>query len=134
MRETVIKTLEYSEDFVLATRSGWGCGYVWIPNEHPILVKLITDTNAQWSYYLQPDGCEQEITYSEWDAEQDYYVIGFDTAHSHNNSSHDEAYVIAETEKIKALVDAYTQEDAHKEAIDCIENLRLALKKYIIHE
>ena len=134
MKETFIKTVPYTEDFIKARRSGWGCGYIWIPNEHPILVKLITETDQQWYYYLQPKNCEQEITYSQWDDKQDYYVIGFDTAHSYNNSSHDEAYVIEETKKIKALVDAYTQEHANQEAIDCIESLRKKLKKYIIHE
>jgi hypothetical protein len=132
MRETFIKTVGYSDDFIKATKSGWGCGYVYIPSEHPILVQLINEHRDY--FYLQPNNCEQEITLSQWDGEKDYYVIGFDTAHSYNNSTHDEAYVIAETEKIKALVDAYTIEDAHKEAINCIANLRMKLAKYIIHE
>lgn len=133
MRETFIKTVDYSDEFMNSAKSGWGCGYVYIPSEHPILVKLYTEEYQGWNY-LQPDNCEQEITYSEWDGEEDYYIIGFDTAHYYNNSSHDEAYVIAETEKIKVLVDAYTQEHANQEAIDCIESLRKKLKKYIIHE
>lgn len=132
MRETFIKTVGYSEDFLSSIKKGWGCGYVYIPSEHPILVKLITEQDNY--FYLQPSNCEQEITLSQWDGDKDYYVIGFDTAHSYNNSTHDEAYVIAETEKIKALVDAYTIEDAHKEAINCIANLRFKLAKYIIHE
>jgi len=134
MRETIIKTVPNTEDFIKATGSGWGCGYVYIPNEHPILVKLITETNQQWNYCLQPKDCEQEITYSAWNKEQDYYVIGFDTAHSYNNSSHDENYVTSEAQKIKAFVDAYTLQDAHNEAINCIEKLRFKLLKYIIHE
>ena len=133
MRETFIKTVGYSEDFLSSIKRGWGCGYVYIPSEHPILVKLYTEEYQGWNY-LQPNNCEQEITLSQWDGDKDYYVIGFDTGHYYNNSTHDEAYVIAETEKIKALVDAYTIEDAHKEAIDCISNLRLKLAKYIIHE
>lgn len=133
MRETFIKTVEYSDEFMNSAKSGWGCGYVYIPKEHPILVKLYTEEYKGW-HYLQPDKCEQEITLSQWDGEQDYYVIGFDTAHSYNNSTHDEAYVISETEKIKALIDAYTLEDAHSEAIDCISKLKFKLAKYIIHE
>jgi hypothetical protein len=132
MKETFIRTVEYSDDLIKSTKYGWGCGYVYIPSEHPILVKLLTDDYQNYNY-LQPD-CEQEITLSQWDGEKEYYVIGFDTAHCYNNSTHDEAYVTAETEKIKAVVDAYTLEDAHKEAIDCIENLRLKLIRYIIHE
>lgn len=133
MRETFIKTVGYSDDFMKATKSGWGCGYVYIPSEHPILVKIHTEEYRGW-HYLQPDKCEQEITLSQWDGEKDYYVIGFDTAHIYNDSTHNEAYVTAEAEKIKALVDAYTIEDAHNEVIDCISNLRMKLAKYIIHE
>ena len=131
--ETFISTMAYEEDFVKATRSGWGCGYVYIPSNHPILVKLHTEEYNSWNY-LQPDKCKQEITFSKWDEKKEYYIIGFDTVHIYNNSTHDEEYVIAETEKIKALVDAYTKEDAFEEASDYMSRMFNKIEKYIICE
>jgi hypothetical protein len=131
--KTFISTMPYEEKFSSMCKTGWGCGYVHIPSDHPILVKLLIEESSGYTY-LQPDNCEQEITLSQWDLNKEYYVIGFDTAHSYNNSTHDEAYIIAETEKIKALVDAYTKEDAHKEASYYMSKVFNMLEKYIIHE
>ena len=122
--ETFISTKAYEKEFKAHVREmGWGCGYVHIPKDHPILVKL----DKVWENYLQPDGCPEEITYSEWDEDKEYFVIGFDTAHSYNNSSHDEAYVTAQANAIKALVDQYTDYDAHAYAR---ERIRLVTEKY----
>jgi hypothetical protein len=55
MRETFVKTSGYSEDFKSATKSGWGCGYVYIPKEHPILVNVAIATD--YHDYLQPNDC-----------------------------------------------------------------------------
>lgn len=129
IRDTYISTIPYSEEYVKIAKSGWGCGYVYIPKEHPILVKLLFTTDD--FYYLEPDGCEQEITWSQWDKNKDYYVIGFDTSHRHNNSSHNEEYVTEETKKIKALVDSYTKEHAKKEVEDYFTVLKYKFKDYL---
>ncbi len=130
MKETFIKTIAYKEDFKAHIKSiGWGCGYVHIPKDHPILVKLIN--NDGWGTYLEPDGCPEEITYSEWDENKEHFVIGFDTAHSYNNDSHDEAYVTAQANAIKLLVDAYTAEDARKYAVEQIQRVTNEYSKYL---
>lgn len=122
--KTFISTIAYDDDFKSHIRSiGWGCGYVHIPKDHPILVQL----DEGWGNYLQPKDCPEEITYSEWDKEREHLIIGFDTAHSHNNSSHDEEYVTAQANAIKALVDAYMDYDADAYAR---EEIRLVTEKY----
>ena len=124
--ETFISTIAYEKEFRSHVREmGWGCGYVHIPEDHPILVKLIG--NEGWGDYLSPDDCPEEITYSEWDKDKEYFVIGFDTAHSYNNASHDEAYVTAQANAIKSLVDNYTAYDAHAHAT---KQIQLAAKNY----
>jgi hypothetical protein len=121
--ETFISTMAYDDDFVSSCRTGWGCGYVHIPKDHPILVEL----EEGWGNYLSPKHCPEEITYTRWDEKSEYLVIGFDTAHSYNNSSHDEEYVTAQANAIKALVDAYMDYDA---AIYAKEQIRLVTEKY----
>lgn len=129
--ETFISTIAYEKEFKSHVKEmGWGCGYVHIPKDHPILVKLID--NEGWGDYLQPDDCPEEITYSEWDKDKEYYVIGFDTAHSYNDSSHDEEYVTAQANAIKSLVDAYTAEDARKYAAEQIQRVTNEYSKYLL--
>jgi hypothetical protein len=86
--KTFISIMGYDARFKEHHRGGWGCGYVNIPKDHPILVQLVD--NEGWGNYLQPDGCPEEITFSEWTEDKEHFRIGFDTAHSYNNSSHDE--------------------------------------------
>lgn len=128
--KTFISTMAYDDDFKISCRTGWGCGYVHIPENHPILIKL-TD-NDGWGFYLTPDGCPEEITYTKWDKEKEYLIIGFDTAHSHNNSSHDEEYVTAQANAIKELVDTYTAEDAHAYAAEQIQLVTEKYSKYLL--
>jgi hypothetical protein len=123
MKETFISTMAYNGDFVSSCKTGWGCGYVHIPEDHPILVKL----KEGWGNYLELDNCPEEITYSEWDKDKEYFVIGFDTAHIYNNDLHDEAYVTAQANAIKALVDAYMDYDAD---VYAKEQIRLVTEKY----
>lgn len=123
--ETYISTAAYGEDFKTIGRTGWGCGYVHIPKDHPILVQLLIEDG--WGNYLQPKHCPEEITLSQWDKEKDYYIIGFDTAHSWNNDSHDEAYVTSQANTIKSLVDSYTSYDAD---IYAREQIRLVTDKF----
>ena len=127
--ETFISTKRYDDDFKTSYNTGWGCGYVHIPKDHPILVHTLEDNG--WGNYLQPDGCPEEITYSGWDKDKEYFVIGFDTAHSYNNDSHDEAYVTAQANAIKALVDAYTAEDAKLYAQKQISRVVTKYSKYL---
>jgi hypothetical protein len=126
---TFISTIAYEEEFKTIGRTGWGCGYVHIPKDHPILVKTLVSDG--WGDYLQPDGCPEEITLSQWDKEQEYFIIGFDTAHSYNNDSHDEAYVTEQANAIKLLVDAYTSEQAKKFAMDEIGKVTRLYSKYL---
>ena len=129
IRDTFINTIPFNKEYLKLVKSGWGCGYVHIPKEHPILVKLLL--NQDGYYYLQPEDCEQEITWSNWDKDNDYYVIGFDTGHIHNNPSHDKEYVTQETKKIKTLVDSYTKEHAKKEVEDYFTVLKYKFKDYL---
>ncbi len=128
--KTFISTTAYAEDFKTIGRTGWGCGYVHIPKDHPILVQLIG--NESWGDYLQPDNCPQEITLSAWDENKEYYIIGFDTAHSYNNDSHDEAYVTEQANVIKSLVDAYTAEHAYNYALNAIDEVTRKYSKYLL--
>jgi ATP-dependent Lon protease len=91
------------------------------------LIKL----NEGWGNYLEPDYCPEEITYSEWDKDKEYFVIGFDTAHSYNNDSHDEAYITAQANAIKESVDAYTHEDAIQYAKEQIDEVTRKYSKYL---
>jgi len=127
---TFISTHAYSEDFKTIGKTGWGCGYVHIPKEHPILVNTLTDDG--YGNYLQPDGCPEEITFTDWDKDKEHLIIGFDTAHSYNNDSHDEAYIIAQANIIKDLVDAYTAEDASKHATEQIQLVMDKYKNYLL--
>jgi hypothetical protein len=122
--ETYISTIAYEGDFKTHIRTiGWGCGYVHIPKDHPILVEL----EEGWGNYISPKDCPEEITFTQWDKEKEYLVIGFDTAHSYNNDSHDEAYVTEQANAIKLLVDAYMDYDAD---IYAREQIRLVTEKY----
>jgi hypothetical protein len=127
--KTFISTIAYKEDFKTNCRTGWGCGYVHIPKDHPILVKTLASDG--WGDYLQPDDCPEEITLSRWDKDNEYYMIGFDTAHSYNNDSHDEAYVTEQANAIKLLVDAYTSEQAKRFAMDEIGRVTRLYSKYL---
>ena len=125
-------THRYANDFKTKLKTGWGCGYVHIPKDHPILVQLLVEENMGYFHYLQPKDCPEEITFSHWDKDREYYVIGFDTAHTYNNDSHDEQYVINRAREIKDLINAYTAKDAHKCALDAIDNVRRKFNKYLI--
>ena len=126
--ETFISTIAYDDDFKTSCRTGWGCGYVYIPKDHPILVEL----EEGWGNYLQPKDCPEEITFTQWDKEKQHLIIGFDTAHSYNNDSHDEAYVTEQANAIKALVDAYTAYDADSYAREQIQSTAQKYSKYLL--
>jgi len=125
--KTFISAIEYEEDFKTRGRNGWGCGYVHIPKDHPILVEL----EEGWGKYLEPNNCPEEITFTQWDKDKEYLIIGFDTAHSYNNDSHDEAYIKEQANIIKDLVDAYTADDARRYAHDQIKLVYSKFSKYL---
>lgn len=128
--ETFISTIAYDDDFKSSCKTGWGCGYVHIPKDHPILVQTLIEDDG-WGNYLTPEDCPEEITFTQWDKEKEYLVIGFDTAHIHNNDSHDEAYVTEQANAIKSLVDAYTSEQAKRFAMDEIGKVTRLYSKYL---
>ncbi len=129
--ETYIDTIAYDDEFKNHCKTGWGCGYVHIPKDHPILVQLLGEDNMGYTPYLQPEDCPEEITFSNWDKEKEYYIIGFDTAHTYNNDSHDEAHVTEQANIIKSLVDKYTAEDAYNYALNEIDQVRRKFNKYL---
>lgn len=110
------------------TNRGWGNGYVHIPKGHPSLVCLI---DFKWYDYMQMPGFPEEITYSQWNDDKSYYVIGFDTAHGYNNSSHDEAYVRNSCEEIKTIIENFTAKDAKAYAEEMISLYSLKFKDYL---
>lgn len=112
----------YDRKFQELARSGWGCGYIAIPENHPVIVNYLkriseeqaakdsaSDDEYIWvDDYIRINGMEQETTYT---IEQvingnKYYVLGFDTAHSYNDVSNDFNWVFNETIKILNLVNS----------------------------
>jgi hypothetical protein len=110
--KTVTSVVENRDRFSTLRDTGWGCGYVTIPEGHPIMIQLLDDTQDN-NFHLWVFGFSQEITLSMFLDNGDY-KIGFDTAHVYNNSSHDEAWVRDKAEELKILVDAFTMEDARE--------------------
>lgn len=110
----------YDRHFIKTCNPGWGCGYVAIPTDHPLVItnfeRIATENelkdNApeeEYIYvnnYLEIPNIEQEITYTE--AKQingkDYIIVGFDTAHIYNSSEHNMEYVLSETKKILDII------------------------------
>lgn len=94
---------------------GWGNGYVLVPEGHPLYGKQ--------DYYGNCfDGLDVHggITYSEKDVPSklaefitdkpdpgcEYWVLGFDTAHSFSKSSMDKEWVTRETLRFKEQLEA----------------------------
>ena len=107
---------------------GWGCGYVFIPLNHPFLVKRLLSNDTY--FYPQVEGFSEEITFVK--NEGDYLQIGFDTSHSWNtpeNSS--KSFVIEKTEELKKCIESYTLTDAKKEVKNHFNELKETFKKYL---
>ena len=114
MNKPFMYLIGYDREFKKNCNTGFGCGYVAIPIEHKLSVNhciRLIDENKKASeteeyFYVNPyfehKGLEQEITYTERRTIKgsDYIVIGFDTAHSWNNETHDFDYVFDETLKM----------------------------------
>ena len=86
---------------------GWGNGYVFLDSTHPFYGRPYEEIEV-----VAPGG----ITYSEWSdnvggissglEKGKWWVLGFDTAHSYNNSSHNKQWVYEAT--LDLLIDLYT--------------------------
>lgn len=125
----------YDEKYKLDCKTGWGCGYVIIPKEHPILVKERINSSS-YDFYIQPEGFDQEISYCRKVVGEDKkftgeWKIGFDTAHRYNNATHDKEWVEKKTEELKVCVESYTKEHARQEAQEYIEKIKSQLKQYL---
>ncbi len=69
--------------------TGWGRGYVGLPFWHPCY---------KVHYDNIPVKIHGGLTFSEWDEDEDLWVIGFDTAHSGDNKDKNNyEYVLNET-------------------------------------
>lgn len=103
-------------------RTGWGCGYVIIPKNHPFMVEYKIDQLQGYSMYAIK-GFEQEITFCELEKNGDL-KIGFDTAHSWNDNTHDKEWVTNETKKLLKCINSYTFLDA-KNSLDAYKETLL---------
>jgi hypothetical protein len=107
---------------------GWGCGYVFIPLNHPFLVKRLLNNDTY--FYPQVEGFSEEITFAE--NEGDYLQIGFDTYHSWNTPENSpKSFVIEKTEELKKCIESYTLTDAKKEVKNHFNELKETFKKYL---
>lgn len=123
--ETTIELIGYSTDFQKSCSSGWGCGYVRIPLEHPILIKDV----LQDSWTPQIGDFSEEITF--WQKDKEALTIGFDTAHSFNNSTHDKNWVLNKARELKKCVDSFTTAEAKKVAEVYLENETQKIKRFL---
>lgn len=88
--------------------TGWGNGYVAIPPGHFLHGKnyneiddiICIDVHGGLTFSAHYDDCKtwKEVT----EEYEDYWIIGFDTAHLNDNSiQHNKEYVLAETLKLR---------------------------------
>jgi hypothetical protein len=126
--ETRIELIGYSNEFRNSNKIGWGCGYVLIPLSHPFAdVKLLLNNDTY--FYPQIEGFSEEITYAE--IEDDFLKIGFDTAHSWNNETHNKDFVERKANELKAFIDSYTIINAKLEVQKMFEDLKVKFKNYL---
>jgi hypothetical protein len=107
-----VELMAYSPDFKEAAKSGWGCGYVVMSKYEPIArsfkAEMILNIDG-YSYYPQLSGFDEEITFFE--QKDGVVTIGFDTAHSWNNDSHNREYVKQKTMDLLNIVNSFTADD-----------------------
>jgi hypothetical protein len=111
--------VEHPKKWMKDSRGSWGNGYVIISSDHPCC--------GLSEEMVAIDGFHQEITFagtysaeglfnagidsSIADDSDQYWVFGFDTLHSYNNSSHDKVWVRDQAIKLEsALQKALDQE------------------------
>lgn len=131
---------EYEERFKKACKTGWGCGYVTIPKNHPAYELALLEQKKQgdhWSYYFQPDFSE-EITLCEF--KEEGLFIGFDSAHRWNGPQNDREWVLQKTKEMAEAVDKIgrlalikeqlrAMKEAHKEMGLLIKNVENQLQR-----
>jgi hypothetical protein len=126
--KTQIRLTEYQESFKNSCNTGWGCGYVLIPLSHPFAnVKMLLNDDVY--FYPQINGFSEEITFSK--VEGNFLVIGFDTAHSWNNPTHDKNFVEQKANELKTFIDNYSIIDAKLEVQKMLSNLLTKFKDYL---
>lgn len=113
----------YDRKFQENCNTGWGCGYIAIPLDHPKAIAHFERVEADRlrvsqaradeyfyvnEYYQQENSLNQEITLTETENINgvDYLVIGFDTAHSWNNETHNFGWVFRETKEMLNLINS----------------------------
>lgn len=125
---TSIKLIGYDDNFIQSCSTGWGCGYVLIPLNHPFLVKRLLNNDVY--FYPQISGFSEEITFCE---EIDGFLqIGFDTAHRWNNINNSpKSFVELKANELKQYIDNYTMLDAKKEVENYFQELKNKFKDYL---
>lgn len=123
--ETIMYLVGYDHEWIEATDSGWGCGYVMVPLNHPFMVELQAELDKEeakcaeegvvfWGgmypqIYDNEFDFYEEITYYQ-DEEIDgvkYKVFGFHTGHLMNNIEKNPFdYVLKSTLEMKKLIDS----------------------------
>ena len=107
-----ITTIAYPKTFRTRFEHGWGCGYVIVDNYHPFARYARIVCSVEDTYYPQVKLFSEEITYYE---ELDNSIkIGFDTAQTYNDASHNEEWVTKKAQELKQLIDAYSDSDVEK--------------------
>lgn len=128
MKNTTIELTAYSTEFQKSCNTGWGCGYVLIPLEHPFLVKRLL--NEDTYFYPQINGFIEEITFCE--EQNGFLKIGFDTAHRWNNLENSpKIWVEQKANELKRCIDNYTITDAKLEVQKMFIDLRTKFKDYL---
>ena len=119
--------IAYEQKFIDNCNTGYGCGYVHIPKNHPILVMLLEESN-----YITVEGFSDDITFNEWDKDKEFYVVGFDTAHSWNNMQNSGLdFVQKTTDELKKCIENFTKEDAKKYATSKVMEVTNLYKDYL---
>jgi len=110
----------YGRDRQKMMQSGWGCGYLMIPNTHPVIINFIAekakppvldedgyDSEQYTRNYLNVN-VGKEITYTAEETVNGitYTVIGFDTAQAYHNETHDFKWVFNATVEMKRIIDS----------------------------
>lgn len=118
-KTTQIYTVGYDSEYIKQTNSGWGCGYILIPIEHPFLIamrekeKLEFDADPEnysfWGYQIPEFSQEITLQKNVEINNTKYCKMGFDTSHIWNNkynSNYDR--VLEWTLEMQSIVESYT--------------------------
>lgn len=123
--ETIMYMVGYDQNWIKTCNSGWGCGYVMVPLNHPFMVKLqaeldeeearcIAEDETFWGgmypqIYDEMFDFYEEIThYREKEVDGvKYKVFGFSTSGTRNNIERNPfEYVFNATQQLKKLIDS----------------------------